>query len=110
MNITQIFINLLTIGLSVSLAASILLHDTNTDKAVITAAHRRAGAITPVAKPVSHPHTHATRDSLHQAVRDLNASQPRTQPRTQDRNRYMQAKPSARGHHPFDNYTLPVID
>lgn len=110
MNILQAAINLLTLGLSVSTAGSMLVHDTNFDKAMITAVTAKSPATNVVVStPGNDPHTHSERGSLHQAIRDLNASQPRIQPRSQDRGKYVQAKPTARGHHPFDNYTLPLV-
>lgn len=109
MNIAHIIVKLASVALSVSTIVSVLLHDTNLDKAMVTQASKEAGVHTPVAKPGNMPHTHSERSSLHQAIRDLNASQPRVQPRGQSDKKYVQSKPTARGHHPFDNYTLPVV-
>lgn len=102
---TQTLTHFFTIALSLCTASGVLLHDTNVDKAMVKAVSQQVDA----ASPGNMPHTHSERGSLHQAIRDLNASQPRTQPRGQEDRKYVQAKPSARGHHPFDNYTLPLI-
>ena len=104
-----IILQLASVALALTTATSMFIHETNVDKALITAAHDQVGLRTPVTKPGSNPHTHSDRGSLYQAIRDLNASQPRIQPRNQNEKKYVQAKPTARGHHPFDNYTLPVV-
>ena len=110
MNIAHTIFNLLSLTFCLGTASSVLIHDTNVDKAMVTAVTNHAQHMTnPIAKPGNDPHTHSERTSLHQAIRDLNASQPRVQPRNQDEKHYAQSKPSARGHHPFDNYTLPVV-
>lgn len=102
---TQTLTHFLALTLSLCTAGGLLLHDTNVDKATVKAVSQQAEA----AAPGAMPHTHSERSSLHQAIRDLNASQPRTQPRGQEDRKYVQAKPTARGHHPFDNYTLPMV-
>lgn len=103
---TQTLTHFFAIALSLCTAGGLLLHDTNVDKAMLKAVSQQADAIV---APGNTPHTHSERNSLHQAIRDLNASQPRTQPRSQEDRKYVQAKPTARGHHPFDNYTLPLV-
>lgn len=103
--LTQAVISLFGFGL----IGGLLLHDTNLDKAAATALAVRAELEQQTMKPGNMPHTHSERGSLYQAIRSIHASQPRTQPRTQDDKKYVQAKPSARGHHPFDNYTLPFV-
>ena len=103
---TQTLTHLFALALSLSTASGVLIHDTNVDKAVTKAVSQHADTSVTVGNM---PHTHSERGSLHQAIRDLNASQPRTQPRSQEDRKYVQAKPSARGHHPFDNYTLPLV-
>ncbi len=102
-------INLVALTFGLGTAGSLLIHDTNLDKATLVALNTNQGGenIAEV-RPGSSPHTHSERASLHQAVRDLNASHPRVQPRNQNDKKYIQSKPT-RGHHPFDNYTLPVI-
>lgn len=109
MNLAQTIVNLLSITFCLGTAGSVFVHDTNVDKAALTAVANRVQHIeNPVAKPGNDPHTHSDRGSLHQAIRDLNASQPRTQPRNQQDKKYVQNK-LPRGHHPFDNYTLPIV-
>lgn len=110
MNSIQTIINLIALSFSLGTASSVLVHDTNIDKAMVTAL--TAEIATTSAAPTklgNDPHTHSERMSLYQAIRSLNSSQPRTQPRGQDDRKYVQAKPTARGHHPFDNYSLPVV-
>lgn len=105
---THTFTHLFAIALSLSTASGVLIHDTNIDKVVLKAMSQHEDTVvTSINAKI--PHTHSERGSLHQAIRDLNASQPRTQPRGQEDRKYVQAKPSARGHHPFDNYTLPMV-
>lgn len=109
MNIAKTIIHLLTATFCLSICGSILVHDTNTDKAVLARiANKIDASDSGTTKPGNTPHTHSERASLYQAIRDIHSSQPRTQPRNQDQ-KYVRAKPSARGHHPFDNYTLPVV-
>jgi hypothetical protein len=109
MNIANIFLNLTSLAMSAGVATSVLVHDTNIDKAALIAVADRIDPTAAEVQIAHKPHTHSDRNSLHQAIRDLNASQPRVQPRNQQDKKYQQAKPTARGHHPFDNYTLPVV-
>ena len=109
MNLAQTIVNLLSITFCLGTASSVLLHDTNADKAALTAVANRVQHIeNPVAKLGNDPHTHSERGSLHQAIRDLNASQPRVQPRNQGDKKYVQSK-STRGHHPFGDVMLPMV-
>lgn len=109
--IVSTLLNLAAVAFGISTAGAVLVHDTSLDKAMVTAiAVKSIDAGTSNTNSLgTSPHTHSERSSLFQAVRDLNASQPRTQPRGNDDRKYIQAKPSARGHHPFDNYTLPIL-
>lgn len=110
MNIIPTIFNLLALSFSLGTASSVLVHDTNIDKAMITAlSSETANTSTGSAKPGNDPHTHSERMSLYQAIRSINSSQPKTQPRSQDDRRHVQEKPVTPGHHPFDNYSLPVI-
>ncbi len=110
MHVASTIINLLAISFSVGTASSVLLHDTNIDKAMVAALSvETANTGANFSKIGNDPHTHSERTSLYQAVRTIHSSQPRTQAKGQDDRRYIQAKPSACGHHPFDNYTLPVV-
>lgn len=109
MNIVHTFFNVASIFLGLSTVGSVVVHDTNVDKALVTVTSVSEDGASAVVVPGNTPHTHSERGSLHQAIRDLNAGQPRTQPRNQQDKKYVQAKPTARGHHPFDNYTLPII-
>ena len=109
MNIAKTIIHTITAAFCVSICGSVLIHDTNTDKAVLTrVANRFSSLENVVTKPGNDPHTHSERGSLYQAIRDIHSAQPRTQPRNRDE-KYIRSKPSARGHHPFDNYSLPLV-
>lgn len=101
----QTLTNFFAVALALLTVGGLLLHDTNIDKAMIKAVSSQAEVL----PPGGLPHTHSERHSLHQAIRDLNASQPRTQPRSQEDRRHVQSKPTTRGHHPFDNATLPLL-
>lgn len=110
MNISSIITQTLSAVFCLGIVGSLVLHDTNIDKATLVAADNRIEWFSaPVTRPGNMPHTHSERASLYQAIRDLHSSQPRTQPRSQYEKKYVQSKPSARGHHPFDNYSLPVV-
>lgn len=110
MNIANTIINLLSLTFCLGTAGSIAIHDTNVDKALITGVASRVATMeNVVSRPGNDPHTHSERSSLYQAVRDIHSSQPRVQPRNQEERSYVKGKPSARGHHPFDNYSLPMV-
>lgn len=106
MNIVPTLVNSIMLLISLGTIGSLLVHDTNVDKATITALS--AKTMTEVAAPGNMPHTHSERNSLYQAVRDLRVSQPRIQPRGYEDKKFIQNK-QPRGYHPFDNYTLPMI-
>ena len=107
MYLQQIIISPLSVILSLLTASGVLVHDTNVDKALTTASaaivinHREI-------KPGSDPHTHPETMSLSQAVRDLKTGNNRVQPRN-DNKKHLLQKHTARGHHPFDNYNLPIV-
>lgn len=97
---------------SLSTATGVFVHDTRLDKAAVTvmdghmAMHdmplkQAAGSIAPELHP------HVERGSL--AVSNLKTSNPSIQPRTPEDKRHLLQKRVARGHHPFDSYSLPVI-
>lgn len=88
MNIAPTIINSLILALSLGTVGSILVHDTNVDKATMVALAARMDSEAGVAQPGNMPHTHSERNSLYQAVRDIHSSQPRTQPRNTEDERY----------------------
>ncbi|PID33335.1 hypothetical protein CR969_01285 [Candidatus Saccharibacteria bacterium] len=94
MKLYQQIIAPLTVLISLTTACGVLLHDTNSDKALmsaITAKHDfKAG---------SDSHTHAERVSLSETIRESNAN-PRTTPRDNER-KHSSNKQAAR---PFDGH------
>jgi len=98
----------LTMLLSLSTACGVLLHDTNIDKAFMSAwATPDISNNTDEAgktKLGSTPHTHAHGISLGDTIRDGQAH-PCTAPRTGDR-KHIHQKRVARGNHTFDGYRL----
>ena len=107
------YINSFAIALSLSTATGIFVHDTKIDKAV-TALSLPPIVATTAAVATAHamlsgtPHTHSERMSFAQAVHDLKSQNPRIQPRSNDKKHLLQ-KRVAKGHHPFDNYNLPIV-
>lgn len=93
--------------LGVSAATGLLVHDTNIDKATVTAL---SSNVKNTSGPGADPHIHSERSSLYQATRDIRGTHPRVQPRTMKDREHVAAKRMNKGHHPFDNYNLPVID
>lgn len=77
----------LTMLLSLSTACGVLLHDTNIDKAVLSAVDSRSITTDGDAgqtKPGSTPHTHSEGPSLSKVVKE-GRTHPRSTPRAQDR-------------------------
>lgn len=108
MNITQVFIHLLTVGISLALSGGVLLHDTNLDKAMVAATAKAKSTDVSVSGPNSEPHTHGEHVSVKKLTKKLGGSHPRLPSRLTSDEKYIQTKP-VRGHHPFDNHTLPMI-
>ena len=105
----QALLSPLSALVSLMTMTGVTVHDTNVDKAVTTALYQtHVSAVDGSVKLGNDPHTHSERGSLSQAVRDLKTSHPRIQPRNEDKKHLMQ-KHAAKGHHPFDNYTLPIV-
>lgn len=106
------YINSFAIALSLSTATGIFVHDTKIDKAVTTLSLPPAIASTTAASAKaildSTPHTHSERASFAQVVHDLKTQNPRIQPRG-DNKKHALPKRVAKGHHAFDNYSLPVV-
>lgn len=106
---------LTTIFVSVSTATGVFVHDTHIDKATATATAIAAPAVMAYESSTKQTgispelHTHAERGSLSQAVQDLKTQNPRVQPRHNDDKKHLLQKRVAKGHHPFDNYTLPIV-
>lgn len=107
-------INPLSVMISLSTMFGVVVHDTKIDQLtatmiavpVIVATYEGAGAMHVLQS--SNPHTHSEQLSLSQAVRNLAMQAPRIQPRSDEKKHLLQ-KNVMRGHHPFDNYNLPVL-
>lgn len=98
--------------ISLSTMFGVLVHDTKIDQmttgllavpAIIASYEGINSAI-----KMSDPHTHVERVSVSQFARAFAAEVPRTQVR-QDEKKYRLEKNVVKGHHPFDNYSLPMI-
>lgn len=101
MQLISSIINPLLAIISILTSTGVFLHDTQIDKAAVTAiAHQSIvnGTDAPVATfQKGDPHTHSERGPLGQALRELKAASPRTQPR-RDEERH-----SISGERPFRN-------
>lgn len=107
-----LFINPLSVILTLSTTIGVLVHDTKIDQfttalfavpALVASYEGAQGAI-----KMTDPHTHVERVSISQFGRSLTLDNPRVQPRN-DNKKYRLEKQVVKGHHPFDNYNLPVI-
>ena len=108
------FINSFAIGLSVSTALGIFVHDTKIDKFTITALALPAvvagyDASTKLAAHLSTDfHTHSERTSLSQAIHDLRHTNPRVQPRHNDDKKHLLQRHATRGTFSYDNSSSPL--
>jgi hypothetical protein len=104
-------INPISVLISLSTMFGIVLHDTKFDQMTttyLTAPALRVsfdGATNVLSKM---DHTHTERVSVSELGRSLAYESPRTQVRNDIRKHIMQ-KNVMRGHHPFDNYSLPIL-
>lgn len=106
-------LNQFAIMLSLFTATGVALHDTKVDKAFSSSAMaasiiKRTDSSTTNLSVSSDLHTHAHRVSLSQAVQDIQGNTPRIQPR-EDHKKHVTPKNVVRGHHAFDNYSLPLV-
>lgn len=99
---TSVITSLLTLS-------GVFLHDTRLDKATVIAATPVQAQYATAPKPMlqSDAHTHVERNSFSQAMRVYQTSTPGIQPRNDERKHLMQRN-VPKGHHPFDNYNLPI--
>lgn len=107
-----ILINPLAILVSLSTATGVFVHDTHIDKAATALVAPAIIAYEANTKQLSLApdlHTHAERGALSQAVHELKAANPRIQPRISEDKKHLLQKRVARGHHAFDNYSLPIV-
>jgi hypothetical protein len=108
------FMNTLAIALSLSTAGGLFLHDMHIDMAA-------SAALAMPAAPVNYDtnnnklmnfsndaHTHVERNAFSQLI-DRQGQNPRVQPRATEDKKHLLQKQVGRGHHPFDNYHLPLV-
>lgn len=101
-----------SVAITLSTMFGVLIHDTKFDQftttllavpAIMATYEGVAGAI-----KMGDPHTHTERVSISQLGRSVTMQNPRVQPRD-DNKKYRLEKRVVKGHHPFDNYNLPVV-
>ncbi len=101
-----------TILITLSTSFGVLVHDTKLDQftttllavpAAIATYEGVAGAL-----KLGDPHTHSERASLSELGRTITRQNPRVQPRD-DNKKYRLENGVVKGHHPFDNYNLPIL-
>lgn len=100
---------------SLTTATGVLLHDTRVDKATsvavalpVAAMGAEAGAKLIHSNPNDF-HTHVERTSVAHAVSILHSAAPGIAPRIGEDKKHLMQRHVGRGHHPFDNYNLPII-
>lgn len=92
-------------AISLMTLIGVVIHDTLLDRVAVTTLGLPAviaayGAAENTLK-ANGAHTHIERASFHQT--------PRVTPRALDDKKYLLARKVAKGHHPFDNYSLPMV-
>lgn len=98
------FLNTIIIVISLTTAVSVLVHDMHIDKVATTAITgpvNDSGKAAPITPDL---HTHPDRHSFMR----LGQRTPTLQPRVVEDKKHMLQKHIGRGHHPFDNYSLPI--
>lgn len=98
----------LPFAISLSILTGVMLHDTRFDKFARAFLAVPGIATTYEGVKMNDSHTHTERLSVSQLARAFAYETPRTQAR-QDDKRYRLEKNVVKGHHPFDNYSLPVV-
>ena len=106
-------INPLSILITLSTLLGVVVHDTKVDQ-LATKVLSVPNAIVNYegvnhAIKFSDEHTHTERISLSEVVRSVNSDVPRIQPRMTSDKKYRLQKNVVRGHHAFDNYSLPIL-
>jgi len=101
------FFSLAAITLSLSTLAGVVLHATHLDQAVVATtnpiSHHDALS---KSLPSADAHTHVERHSFTRSAGYTTS--PALAPRSEDKKHLMQ-RHTPKGHHPFDNYNLPLI-
>ena len=109
MNLVQQFFTAMAMLVSLNVAFSIFIHDTNIDKAFLSSwkMYSVHGDVESDGKmPETNPHTHPEHSDLSNVLKESSA-RPRTTPRNNDKKRLRQ-KYAARGQHTFDGYHLDL--
>jgi len=106
------FLNPLLLLFSLATVTGLFLHDTRVDKAATVA----LAAVSPVGsetgiKPMLAIdfHTHIERSGVAHTMNILHSSAPGMQPRAHEDKRHLLQRNVPKGHHPFDNYYLPIV-
>lgn len=110
----QSLINRLSIAIAVMTFLGIALHDTKIDKftamaiavPVVMAAYESAHFLHALG---GEGHTHVEKISVEKTVSKNTSWTPRLQTRQFEDKKYRLSNNVQKGHHPFDNYNLPVI-
>ena len=106
------FLNSFLVLFTLSTASGLLLHDTRLDKvtSVAMAAPVLSGYETG-AKFLQNAdlHTHVERGGFSQTMNALHSSVPGLQPRAHEDKKHLLQRHTPKGHHPFDNYNLPLV-
>lgn len=100
------FFNSLIALLSLSTAVGVLVHDMHLDTATAAFAAPAIGSDQNKTPLSTDPHTHPERHSL---SRLFNQHAPSIQPRAGEDKKHLLQKHATKGHHPFDNYNLPLV-
>ena len=103
-----IITNTIPVLVSASTLLGVVVHDTRFDQFATTFLVVPATLATYEGVRSIDPHTHIERISVSQFTRSVVSDSPRIQPR-QDEKKYRLDKNVVKGHHPFDNYSLPVV-
>lgn len=103
--------NIFALSLSLGTATGVFLHDTRLDKMASILALPSIIIQTEAAKLVhiGDFHTHIERGSIARAAHIFHSSTPGLSPRVQEDKKHLLQRNAARGHHPFDNYNLPLV-
>lgn len=103
-----------TILLALATAFGVVLHDTQSDHATSLALGvpvmiGTAQALSGAGVKQSDPHVHVERTSVGNALATMRAHAARLPSRGDSDRKYALGKKVMRGHHAFDNYTLPIV-
>ncbi len=105
-------LNHFAVIISLLTATGVTLHDTKLDRAFVSTINTPIISRSVVSSAESikstELHTHVERTSFAQAVHNIQSGSPRIHPR-EDHKKHVTPKSVSRGHHAFDNYSLPMV-